>query len=376
MSNATDEVHASRDEGLAEQGLNLRQESHIGADDNANKIDAASEDVTLNGNITLPSSENSLIESEVSNLVVTETLVHERQNVELVNGGDTEEGSHSTDMRRDGSSVGHQIQQSADNFIPDNKSEEIETENLLTSLDSTAYVESKCKEEESNFLEESSPPRINDSQSLKALCSDKAEEFSDEAGRDLGETEKSCRTVEALCEAEGDSDTSKEELNKTVESSHTTDGLGNLEGRVVGVPNGPSGTEKEAVETDTGLFKMCEGPVEVEDLKLAAEPNTVEEESSLREYPGVNGGAGVGGVGPDEMQDAPSGKVEENQEGLCKMEMSSDGVILLSEVDTDKPCSTSTEEGDNNRSDANFRQLVTRHDSSLTTVIQGTYLSK
>lgn len=145
-------------------------------------------------------------------------------------------------------------------------------------------------------------------------------------------TEENLYPLEGQEKAEG-SDEAKESSDKATDEAHEAE----VTHKADGVPNQTEGLAK--LEEEGGCCLVVEGPGEVEE-------------------------------GPKVAVEGPCGAVEgpgEEEESPYKTEGADSATIV-----SDKPCSVAA---DDSRMYAKLRQTITRHDSSLTTVIQGTVLS-
>ena len=272
LLNNRDDVHAADDEGFTEPEVDLGEERHANGDalheiestDNLNKVEVNSEDLILQGNNILPSSEYFPSESEFTNPTPPETPFIESDSLYHVHGEVKQKESDKTNITQDGSNAIHHIKQYPDS----NRVEKVETENLLMSSDSTTNGECDFEEGGSNFPEKTggSPHEVGESQG-EEICSKEADEHPDVTGEGSSKTQ-------------GIHKTGGSPADRTEEGPDETEGLGNHNGRLDEAGIGASETEKEANETDS---------VEEDSPELASEHNKAGEPGVMGEGPDVRG---------------------------------------------------------------------------------------
>ena len=457
MSKTGGEAHARKDESSTEPEIYLGQENHSISDtisdskstDDTSQVETVSDDPTVHQNNTLQSSGHIPAESDSTNTATSKALISKDENSDNVNRDVREEESSKTDVTQDGSIAVQQFQECPDHLIPGVRTEKVETENPLMSVDYTTNGETnfeKC--EEKGGLE--FPDKTGESfHEAEVHVGQGKEDWSVKDEESRGEAKKEPEEREEGAFEEGEhAYKSSEGPDKIKRLGGADDGPDEAEGEAGLMEGGPGKMEEGPVVEEEGTCSAEGGPFEVEG-GTAGGPN-VGREGSFNEEEGLSAVEGAsnevegvparvegledGDIGrerafsgeegpnvvegaPDEVERGPA-RVEDLRDGDVGGEGPSSAKEGLGEIEggtdvvregvysaEEGPCkedespvevegSYETVSGDESETiglnsetetevkaagDADsvtkMRQTITRHDSSLTTVIQGTVLS-
>ena len=238
---------------------------------------------------------------------------------------------------------------------------------LLTSVESTTG-ESDFKEDKEIFFDETEKSSDAVKESLgKTGSFDEVEGSLDKVGKHSDDTEEHevevvlCKSDKVSDEIEGPGELDKGIAEVAVGPCLEGESLGKMEEGTGVVGEGPCSTEE-------GLDAVKESPGEMEEGFAETQVDPCMEGGSLGK---VEEGLCVVGVGPcsaEESLDAVKESPGEMEEGSHEMEKLADSETTVSDIALGT-CSA-TEATD----DAILRPTITRHDSCLTTVIQGVIL--
>ena len=367
VTSTGDDTCVASNGDLTKPQINLAQESHPGsgsttddkAADNTNQTEVVSEDVKSHGNNnTLISSEHVPVNSEFTDVAPSGAVAVEKENGDTNREGEQEESDN-----KDAT----QFQECPDHLIPDNRTQKVEMEKLLTSVESTTG-ESDFKEDKEIFFDETEKSSDAVKESLgKTGSFDEVEGSLDKVGKHSDDTEEHevevvlCKSDKVSDEVEGPGELDKGIAEVAVGPCLEGESLGKMEEGTGVVGEGPCSTEE-------GLDAVKESPGEMEEGFAETQVDPCMEGGSLGK---VEEGLCVVGVGPcsaEESLDAVKESPGEMEEGSHEMEKVADSETTVSDIAMGT-CSA-TEATD----DAILRPTITRHDSSLTTVIQGVIL--
>ena len=451
MSKTGGEAHARKDESSTEPEINLGQENHSISDtisdrkstDDTSQVETVSDDPTVHQNNTLQSSGHFI------NTATSEALISKDESSDNVNRDVREEESSKTDIIEDGSNAVQKFQECPDHLIPGVRTEKVEIENPLMSVDYTSHGETnfeKCEEKGGLAF----PDKTEESpHEVEVHVGQGKEDWSVKDEESPGEAKTEPEEREEGAFEEGEHAYNSSEGPDNIKSlGGADDGPVEAEGEAGLMEGGPDEMEEGPVVEGEGTCSAEEGPFEVEGgtaggpnvggegslneeegpSAVKGAPDEVEgaparveglEDGDVGREPAFSGeeGPNVGDGAPDEAERVPTrveglrdGDVGEEgpcsaKEGLGEVEGGTDVVRKGVYSAEEGPCkedkspvevegSYKTENGDDSEtivsvsetetednapgdadSVAKMGRTITRHDSSLTTVIQGTVLS-